>query len=146
MNLTCLRIWHYLAQHGDNTPSPSFDNIAAAVGIRAQSVVYHIRELERGAAVQRCPGRYRSLTVLRQPPTNICPCCGFALDVGTQPALIVGRPDFEIGTCRAADCPLKGVTLHLGGHWKLTPEQVATYAQVTRRFATKRTAFEAVQL
>lgn len=133
MNITCLRIWHYLSQHSSDTPSPSFGDIAAAVGIRAPSVVYHIRELERGAAVQRCPGRYRSLKVLRQPPTNICPCCAFALDVGTQEALIAGRPDFEIGTCRTANCPLKGVTLTLGRHWQLGADEVAAYQRMNRQ-------------
>lgn len=74
---------------------------------------------------------------------NLCRCCSRPMKVDVQPALLVGRPDFEIATCKNPDCVLLDVTLKLGEHERLSEAAIASYGRVNARLWTLRNTVSA---
>lgn len=64
-----------------------------------------------------------------QPEQHYCPTCGQPIRQWKQPGYLDIVPDRWYGECLYFNCPLEGVTLLLGDHEKLSPQQIAQYAR-----------------
>lgn len=58
-----------------------------------------------------------------------CRCCGTALRIYTQTALMAGRADYELAECRNPFCDLRDITLRRGEHEKLTDAEIQSYVR-----------------
>lgn len=131
MNLTCLRIWHYLAQHQHAADkSPSLEEIGGACFASLFTVRYHLLKLEQIGALRRTPGRNRSIEVLQAPPDAVCPDCGRDLRVFAQ---CLDFPQVLSADCLNPTCQMHYVTLPLGDHWLLTADERAGYRRARDR-------------
>ena len=134
MKPTTMEVWKFIAvyKHLHDGLAPTLREIGEAVFLTEPAVSRHVVKLASAGIAERDRGYARGIILKRLPAEFFCPCCNERMRVIRQPAM-TRQGDVLLADCQNFECDLFQVTLTLGEHRNLTPEQIASYGRAARR-------------